>query len=321
MNPRVDSLPVIDVVILSWNRADSTLGTVSSVERQSGVIAKIWLVDQGSDESCLGMFRALAADGRITLHTLGENRGVAEGRNIGMALGQADYVVSIDNDAVFQDVGALASVVRRFEADPYLGAIGFRIVEANTGRLDRTSWVYPRSLLDTSKDAFIAANFCGCGHAIRRRALAKTQGYDSRLFFNWEERDLSYQLIEAGYQIIYDPAITVLHRVSSEARTDWERRRYYYLTRNALYLDYKYFRSPHQTATLALGYLVKGVYNGLIRQTVAGLKDAWALIQGLRAANTMILSRRAKRYIYQHDLRQRGSLWQRVRREVFDRVT
>ena len=41
----------------------------------------------------------------------------------------------------------------------------------------------------------------GAAAALRRQALEQTHYYEDRLFFFWEEVDLSYQLIELGWTI------------------------------------------------------------------------------------------------------------------------
>lgn len=54
-------------------------------------------------------------------------------------------------------------------------------------------------------------------------------------------------------------------------RAYWQETRYYYLVRNAIYVDYKYFRSSGRVAAQALGYLVKGAHNRLTSQAADGL--------------------------------------------------
>lgn len=310
----------VDVVVLSWNRLDATLETVANVLSQRGVSPSVWLVDQGSGPSCVAGLREVA--GRhpcVTLLELRENIGVAGGRNRGMALGNAECIVVIDNDAEFADADALSHAVDRLDADETLGAIGFRIDNYHTGDLDRLSWVYPRSLLQRKDSPFLATRYCGAGHALRRSAVAKTRGYDESLFFFWEELDLSYQLIEAGYRVAYDPSIVVRHKVSPHHRTDWRGKRFYYMVRNALYLEWKYFRSPLRWTVLSAGYQIKGLRNGTVRQALTGIRDAVGMIRTLSTEDRP-LSGYARAYIAHYDRRRRGSLLERIRTEVLERL-
>ena len=174
----------VDVVILSLNRKDSILQTIENVLSQLGISQRIWIVDQGSEPSTLDAVRRISNQyPQVFLQELGENLGVAAGRNIGMAKGSADYIVSIDNDAIFASEHEIAHAINRFAGDPALGAIGFRIRNYFTGDDDRSSWVYPRSMLRKRDQEFFATRYCGAGHALLRKAVAKTKGYDDGLFF------------------------------------------------------------------------------------------------------------------------------------------
>lgn len=311
----------VDIVVLSWNRLDSTLETIESARSQRGVDARVWVVDQGSDQACLdGLRQGIAGADGVVLHELGRNYGVAGGRNRGMALGRAPYIVAIDNDAVFADERTVERAVERFEAEPGLAAIGFRIRNFYTGEDDESSWAYPRQLRSSRNQEFVTTRYCGAAHALRRSAIEETTWYDEALFFYWEEADLSYQLIQAGWRLIYLPDCVVRHKVDPEARTGWQGDRFYYLVRNAVYLDWKYFGSLWRAGTLAVGYQLKGLYNGAGRQAARALRDSGRMIRRRPADRTRRLDERSRAYIRDHDERYRGTLWDRLRNEVFERL-
>ncbi len=312
--------PAADVVLLSWNRVGDTLDCIASLQAQQGVELRIWIVDQGSTPATLVRLRALASE-KITLMELGRNVGVPAGRNIGMRLGSAAWVIVIDNDAVFAEPAGILRAIRRFEAEPQLAALGFRIKNYFTGADDIPNWGYPRALFPRKAEEFLTTRFVGCGHALRRSAVAKTNLYEDRLFFNWEELDLSYQLIRLGYHIVYDPSIVVLHKLSPEQRVDWRGSRYYYFCRNIIYLNHKYFGSYRQTAAFSLAYLVKGVLNRVPRQTLRGIRDGLAMIRrARREKNLLPLGGPARVYVFENERRHRGNLWQRIRVELLRKL-
>lgn len=318
--PERATSPTVDVVILSWDRGRSTLEAVASARAQEGVATRVWVVDQGSGADCLEGLRAAARDDdAVTLVELGRNLGVAGGRNHGMSLGSAELIVALDNDAVFEHVRTVAAAADRFIADGSLAALGFRIMHGRTGRDDEGSWAYPRQLKARRDEPFYATRFCGAAHMIRRAALAATQGYDDALFFYWEELDLSYQLIQAGYRIGYEPSARALHFTGAEQRTHWEGDRFYYLVRNALYLEWKYFRSPRRLSTLAAGYQLKGLRNGVLRQSVRAVVDGLAMMRAI-PADVRPLGPEARDYIRKHDTSHRGGLLRRLRTEALERV-
>lgn len=308
----------VDVVVLCWNRIVPTLETLDSLLGQKDVELAIWLVDQGSEsEAVIQLQKRAAQEPRLHLIELANNIGVGAGRNIGMRAGQADVIVCVDNDAVFASARALRDVADQFEKEPKLGAMGFRIEKFHTGELDLGSWVYPKTLLPMSDTPFLATRFCGAGHAIRRSGFEKTRGYDERLFFYWEELDLSYQLVELCYEIRYEPSIVVRHKISPEGRTEWKGLRFYYLVRNALFLDWKYFRSVSAFVTRAGGYLLKGLYNGVVSQVLVGIRDSIKMAKTLDPTDQTKLSSKSMTYIRNNDLKYRGGFWDRVQREVF----
>ena len=240
---RFKPMPKVDAVILVLDRAELTLETLENILDQRGVEAAVWLVDQGSRPENVAKLRNKAPrDKRITLEELGRNIGVAAGRNLGMRKGEAKTIISIDNDAIFSSEHALLEAADLFAEKPELGAVSFRIDNYGTGELDVNSWVFPKKLLERRNSGFLTTRFTGGGNAIRREAFQATKGYDERLFFYWEELDLAYQMIAEGYTILYEPSIVVRHKTVAEGGVNWKQERFYFLVRNALYLDWKYFK-------------------------------------------------------------------------------
>ena len=314
--------PAIDVIILSWNRVQMTLDTVENILAQQQVSPHIWIIDQGSEPDNLKQLQdSVQAYPNVQIKALKENVGVPGGRNLGMEMGSAEYTVSIDNDAIFESPHALAQVVERFEQAPNLGAISFRIMNFYTGQDDELSWVYPKALKQKRDQPFTSTRFCGCGHGIRRSAFERAKRYDAELFFFWEETDLCYRLINVGYEIAYDPSIVVRHKCSPEARIRWEDQRFYYLVRNAIYLYLKYNPNSFKVAVPALGYLVKGTYNGLWSDGLRGIIDGFKMYRRLspqlaQDAPLLNFTPETQAYLYEYELQYRGSFLNRIRTEI-----
>ena len=314
--------PTIDVIILSWNRIQMTLETIENILEQQNVSPHIWIIDQGSEPNNLKHLKDSVQDyPNVHIKALKENVGVPGGRNLGMEMGSADYTVSIDNDAIFESPQALAQVVERFEQAPNMGAISFRIMNFYTEQDDELSWVYPKALKQQRDQSFITTRFCGCGHAIRRSAFERAEGYDADLFFFWEETDLCYRLINVGYEIVYDPSIIVRHKCSPEARVRWEDQRFYYLVRNAIYLYLKYNPNSVKVAVPALGYLVKGSYNGLLADALKGIFDGLKMYRRLspqlaQCKDILEFTPETKAYLQKHEFQYRGSFLNRIRTEI-----
>lgn len=307
----------VDVIILSWNRTEETISAIDSALAQQGVTKRIWVIDQGSLAENLVRLRRFVADRpEVHLEALGRNYGVAEGRNIASRLGQAPYIVGLDNDAVFADPHVLARVVERFAADPRLGAAAFRIINYYTGRDD--DWDYPLIYRDDPPKEFEATRFIGAGHALRRAAFVAAGEYDPKLFFFGEERDLSYRLLAAGYRIKFFRDFRVLHKEAREHRVRWKGERYYYCVRNTLFINYKFEMRLMRLLLAAAAFLVRGSRNGVPAQAIRGIAAATVLALRHRPGSHGPLYRLppdVQRYISETERPSDQSVWWRIRKQ------
>ena len=312
MNP-----PPVDVVVLCLDRMADTHECIDSVRGQDHPDVRLWVLDQGSGRPMIEGLRTRARDEGFAF-VEGGRTGVAAGRNRAYRMGSAPVIVAVDNDAVLADSGVLTRAARRVGDDRRLGALGFAVHDYGRGGPDLDSWGYPWPAASHFDREFLAARFSGGGHAIARKAFEETGGYDERLFFFGEELDLSWQLIAAGYEIRYDPAVAVRHKSSPERRLDWAGGRFYFNVRNMIYINSKYQPGRGLPGAYAAGYLLKGLRNGMAGEAIRGIRD------GLRLARER--SRReplgdaARAYIERYEYAPRGSAWQRLRREIWPRL-
>jgi GT2 family glycosyltransferase len=290
-----------DVVILALDRAEETLAAIRSVLAQTGVSRHLFVVDQGSRPDVLTQLAALIA-GRddATLVALDRNYGVAGGRNRGSALGHGRIIFGLDNDAEFADETTLARAVAALDEDKTLAAIGCRILLHACDADDVSSWGYPSRLLPRAAESFDTVTFVGAGHAIRRTAW---DGYDEALFFCWEEFDFGLRAIERGWRIRYRGDIAVRHKVSAERRVAWSGSRWFHFVRNRLYIARKW-GAAWPTLLPRFGfYMIKGVCNGLLMQTLR----AWPA--AIRMSSDLPVRRHtfaARSYLRHNDAAHRG---------------
>jgi GT2 family glycosyltransferase len=307
----------VDAIVLSMNRANFTIDCIQSILIQENVSLHIWVIDQGSEKSQLDIIKGfLENKPNVKLIELGKNVGVPGGRNIGMKMGTAEFIICIDNDAEFASKLEIEKAVTSLKESQDIAIVGFKIQNYFTDKLDLSSWAYSRALLDKQNERFLTTRFCGAGHAIKRSSLQETDLYDESLFFYWEEVDLSYQAINLGYKIYYDPQIVVRHKVTDDNKVQWSGKRFYYLVRNFLYLNWKYYRSINLFVIYAGGYLIKGLFNGLFTTTIKGIKDAIKMSRNLKERNSSMLNQAALRYINENDTSLRGGFFRRLKNEV-----
>ena len=304
----------VDVVILSLDRAVETLAAISSALAQTGVSRHVFVVDQGSGPETLARLAAkLTGRGDATLVALDHNCGVPGGRNIGSALGHGRVIFGLDNDAEFADRTTLARSVAVLDTDQSLAAIGCRIVLHSNGADDLSSWGYPESLLCHAAEAFDTVTFVGAGHAIRRAAWHACEGYDEALHFCWEEFDFCQRAIEQGWRIRYRGDIAVRHKVSVERRVAWSGARWFHFVRNRLYIAHKW-GAGWLTLLPRIGYyVVKGIRNGLLAQTLRAVPAAIRLSSGVTVRRHCPA---ARDYMRANDAAYRGGFVSRSRNSI-----
>ena len=312
-----------DVIILSLGRATETERAIASALAQRGVSLHVIVLDQGSDPGTLArLAAAVAGQGRASLYALDNNAGVAAGRNLASARGHGRAIFGLDNDARCATPDTLARSVAVLDADPALAAIGVRILAEATGGDDLHSWGYPRALLARAGQVFDAVTFVGAGHAIRRAAFERLGGYDEALFFCWEEYDFSLRAIAAGWAIRYHGDIAVRHRLSQDHRVAWSGRRWFYFTRNRLYIARKWGQGWAVLAPRVALYLLRGLAQeeglgaGFARlgQILRALPAAMAMARAVPVATP---SPAMRAYLAAHDRSHRAG-WERAlaRREL-----
>jgi len=309
VNPEYDA----DIVILALERVEETLAAIRSALAQTGITRRVIVVDQGSAPDTIARLEhEIGGRADATLVRLGRNHGVGGGRNIGAGLGHGRIIAALDNDAEFATPDTLARAVAALDTEADLAAVGMRIIEYDTGRDDLLSWGYPTSLLARAGERFATVTFVGAGHAIHRAAWAQAGGYDESLRFTWEEYDFCLRAIELGWRIAYRGDLVVRHKVSAERRFQWSGERWFHFVRNRIVIERKWAASWPSLAPRIGGYLVRGARAGLLRQTIRAVVAA----AHIEPANPRRLSPQARAYLRANDGAHRGTLPERIRREV-----
>ena len=306
-----------DITILCLGRLEETKTAIESALTQRGGRFRVSVLDQGSDAD---MLHALAARfGQrpgFALYAAAENRGVAAGRNMLAALGHGRMIVGLDNDARFADEYVVAGALRRFENTPELGAIGFCILAADGQGPDLTSWGYPKALLPRYRGRFAATTFVGAGHAIRRAAWQAVGGYDESFFFTWEEYDFCLAAIARGWRVAYDGQLAVIHAPAAEGRVRWQGARMVHFIRNRLVIARKWRQGWLALALWLLGYGLIAARHGCFGAAWAGMRQGCAA----PVAAPRKMPEAMRDYIRAYETRPRGTLFTRLRLELFSRL-
>jgi GT2 family glycosyltransferase len=211
---------------------------------------------------------------------LPENRGVAGGRNAGLAASSGEVVLFLDDDGWFGDPAIGKHVAARFAASPRLAVLAFRVEDPSGGPGVR--WHVPRLRADSGRSSAVTT-FVGTGFAARRSAWIGAGGLPELFFFAHEETDLAWRLIEQGWALEYDAGARVCHPPVRNARhADW----YRYDGRNRVLLARRNLPWPVAVIYLLDWLLVTVIRerrsSGALRAWLGGFAAGWCVDPGGR---------------------------------------
>lgn len=235
--PAAARVAVVIVNYRSYVELRECLASLGPPDPESHAI----VVDQLSDPSSAD---AIAAQfPHVELLRVGANEGFAGGVNRGARAARTPYLLLLNPDSI-ADPGICRSLADWMDAHPDVGAAGPRIrnsdgsIQASargfpdftTGIAGRSSWltrVFPgnplsRRTLEATNRADtspIAVDWVsGACMIIRRTAFDAVGGMDDGFFLYWEDADFCRRLTQAGWSVVHNPAVSVLHTGAGSSR-------------------------------------------------------------------------------------------------------
>jgi GT2 family glycosyltransferase len=302
--------PSVSIAILNYQRREALREALESARGQTYPV-EILAVDNASTDGSAEMVRAEFPDVRLV--QLPENIAAAA-RNVGVASAKGDVVFTLDNDVRFGTPDDVARGLEVFRRHPRAAVVNFMIVGPD-GALCRRDWCHPRDPDAWGEREFATDYVLEGASACRREAFVATGGYWPPFFIGHEGWDLSYRLLEAGWELVYSPAVRVRHMVDDSVRPS--SRIYYTFTRNAIWVALRNLPPAAAAQAIARDLSLMAFASARAGQLAAyrrGIKDAIAGARGALATRAPI-SRATRRRL--RDLhRLKPGVLARVRRHV-----
>lgn len=275
--------PAISVSILNHQRRATLRLCLERVLAQDHPSFEVLVVDNASTDGS----DAMVASGfpSVRFISLPRNIGCAA-RNRGVDAARGSIVVTIDNDVLLEDSGALRRVEELFAARPRLACVSFRILDGE-GRLSRRDWCHPRPLEDAN-ETFATDYVLEGACALRRDAVVEAGGYWGPLFLGHEGLDLALRLLDAEAELLYWSDVSVRHLTSPEARPS--SRIYYTFTRNSIWIALRHHRAGRAAFEIAKDLAMMATASVRAGEGAAFVRGVADAVRGSRAA---LASRRA----------------------------
>lgn len=172
---------------------------------------EVIVVDDGSKDETADIARASGA----RVFRSARHIGLAAGRNLGVRLARADYVVFTDADCVPDPAWLARGLSRLDDEDCDILTGGITIVLRR--RPSMAALVDAVTHLD--QERYIQRDFgAGANLWCRRSMFERHGGFDERLGMYGEEEEFCQRAVRGGATIVYDPAVHVVHPARNTRR-------------------------------------------------------------------------------------------------------
>jgi len=223
----------VSYIVLSRNSARFLPNCLDSLSRDPG--DDVWVVDNGSVDDSRAILESYQRDygDRFHLVLLPENVGTTVSRNIALRECRGSFIGIVDSD-VAMPPEAVDAMLRWFPASPRCGIVAPRLSRAD-GSFQLSTDVFPtlsrkihRALrlksLERNAASLASSSPRTVDYAISacwlmpRRVVQEVGLLDEEIFYSPEDADYCVRVWKAGYQIVYDPRIDVLHDAQEISR-------------------------------------------------------------------------------------------------------
>jgi GT2 family glycosyltransferase len=258
----IDS-PLVDVIILNWNRPQDTIDCVESILHSDYARYRVTVVDNGSTDDSVQRVQARFGD-RVCVVANEANLGFAEGNNRGIehALAHgADFTLLLNNDTTIAP-DMLSEMARAMCSDAQIGIAGPVIYYSGrpevvwfAGMRFRYGLYTVRKglhlklpLADIEPVDFIS----GCGMMVRREVWERVGRFDSRFFMYYEDLDLCIRAAKQGYRIVCAARANMWHALSASTGGPDSPLKQYYQVKSTLLFCRKHTRGLQRVANVSI---------------------------------------------------------------------
>ena len=203
MNAAGEVQMFFSVVVATRNRPQALRTLLDSIQAQTLRPHEIIIVDDGSEPPLQPIENAVCLRNEVS-------RGACIARNRGFQKASGKYVFIFDDDAELVDRSVLERAVALAESLPKIGAIGFRQLDSK----GKVHYMQPAS----GECLRCVPSFFSYGAMLSKEGFDAAGGFFEPLGYYFEENELSLKLIDKGFQVVYDPSLTVMHHENPAGR-------------------------------------------------------------------------------------------------------
>ncbi len=219
--------PRLSVIMVLYNKFELTMLALASLRDNFAGEIELILVDNASTDDTARLVTYV--QGAVLVRSA-ENLGFLRACNLALEKVTAPVLLYLNNDVELSH-GCIEAGLARIQSDPGIGAVGGKVIRTH-GRLQEAGCIiwadgstsgYLRDASPLAPEAnfvrdvdFCSGVFLMCGADLVKRLGGFDDAFSPAYY---EESDLCVRMIESGYRVVYDPAVTVQHLEYGSAPT------------------------------------------------------------------------------------------------------
>ena len=225
----------LSVIIVNYNVRPYLTACLDSVQRAlEGIESEVFVVDNHSDDDSVEVISRDYA--WVHLINNRENLGFSKANNIAIRQAQGEYILLLNPDTVVAEE-TLKGVIDFMDQHPKAGGAGVRMHNADgtlapeSRRAIPTPFVAARKMLGFTKRYYMSylswdapaqiEVVSGAFMLLRHKAIYEVGMLDEDYFMYGEDIDLSYRLLQGGWQNWYLPYDIVHYKGQSTSKSDF----------------------------------------------------------------------------------------------------
>ena len=245
----MQELPLLSVIIVAYKSRDEIAACLASIPHHiDGGVVETIVVDNAAGDGTGDVVRRDFS--HVTYIDPGANLGFGRANNLGFSRCHGAFVLFLNPDTV-SNLAALTHVLRRLEAEPDVGLISTKLVQAD-GTMDLacrrsipTLWAgfcrasglaaaFPQvglfsgyNLTHLPEDGTydvgaINGAFMLAPRAALRAVAPDGRVFDEAFFMYGDDLDLCIRMAKAGRRIVYDGRASIVHLKGSSVAKDFD---------------------------------------------------------------------------------------------------
>jgi len=227
----------VSIIIVNWNTYDDTANLVKSL-LETNISQEIIIVDNNSPKGDgKRLSKTFSGIEQVIVILAEANLGFPKACNIAANQAHGELLLFLNPDTIITK-DALMGLLSVLISDETYGLVGPQIIGVDGHiQLSAATRITPWTIFLGGPWLFRLANIFGynpkiVGHCysmpehkkqlfpdwvvgacllVRRHVFTKIKGFDEQFFMYYEETDLCLRIKNAGYKVVYDPSVSIVH--------------------------------------------------------------------------------------------------------------